>query len=69
MHKTARVANANPVRINVRPRRSKIEAIPTTSGIASRAKVVWFFSSEQNCFLKPLSLLTYFSNGLLRPMG
>jgi hypothetical protein len=35
-----------------------------TMGIASKAKVFWFFSSEKNCFLTPLFLLTYFSGGL-----
>jgi hypothetical protein len=35
-----------------------------TMGIASRAKVFWFFSSEKNCFLKPLFLLIYFWDGL-----
>jgi hypothetical protein len=39
----------------------KVEATANTTGIASRAKVFWFFSSEKNCFVKSLFLLTYFS--------
>jgi hypothetical protein len=34
-------------------------------GLRQETKVFWFFSSEKNCFLKVLFLLTYFSDGLL----
>jgi hypothetical protein len=37
--------------------------------IASKIKVFWFFSSEKNRFLKPLFLLTYFSDGLSGKIG
>jgi hypothetical protein len=40
----------------------KVEVMANTNGIASRAKVFWFFSSEKNCFLQLLFFLTYFSS-------
>jgi hypothetical protein len=33
--------------------RGNVEAMADTTGIASRARVFWFFSSEKNCFLSP----------------
>jgi hypothetical protein len=41
--------------------RGKVDVMANTTGIESKAKVFWFFSSGKNCFFKLLCLQTNFS--------